>query len=122
MPALGISGIASFNAGVSLARRSQCLSSEPARRPHAAGDFGVLLDRFRSANEIALDFAALFVGEESELLFGFHALGQDREVQSTTERDDRADNGRGLLAVAEIGDKGLVNLDLVEGERLQIRQ
>src|SRR5271166_1816511 len=54
-----------------------------ARRLHAiaraaADRRGVLPDRRGFANEIALHRVAALVREESELLLGFHALGDDR--------------------------------------------
>lgn len=64
----------------------------------------------------------MFVGEELELLLGLHAFRHHRQIEPAAERDHRADDGGRLLAVAEIGDEGLVDLDLVERKRLQIGQ
>src|SRR5665811_701377 len=62
------------------------------------------------------------MGEELELFFGLHALRHHRQSEPAAERDHRAHDGGRLLAAAEIGDEGLVDLDLVERKRLQIRQ
>src|SRR5579885_2918712 len=89
-----------------------------ARRRLAADDVGVILDRQRPADEIALDLAALLAGEEFELLLGLDAFRHHWQIEPAAERDDGANDGDRLLAVREVGDEGLVDLDLVEGKRL----
>ena len=63
-----------------LARRRQCLSPKPSRRAHATDGLGVFLDRLGTANEIALNFVAVFVGEKSELLCRLNALSYHRQI------------------------------------------
>src|SRR5665647_3910533 len=86
----------------------------------AANRRGVLADRQGFAEEIALHHVAAFVGEEAELLLGFHALGDDRHLQAMAEPDDGPDDRGRLRVAAEIDDEGAVDLDLVERESLQI--
>src|SRR5262249_13607866 len=91
----------------SLAGRRECAAERPACA-RAAHHLGIFLDRLRPADKIALDGVALFAGEELALLLGLHAFGNDRQVESAAERDHGADDRRRLLALPEIGDKGLV--------------
>src|SRR3979409_1777366 len=88
----------------------------------AADQGGVLSDRRGLAEKVALHRVAALIGEESELLLGFHALGDDRHLQAVAEPDPRATDRRRLRIAAEIDDEGAVDLDLVERERLQIAQ
>src|ERR1700692_1434923 len=83
----------------------------------AAHQRGVLTDRQRLANEIALHCIAALVGEEAELLLGFHALGDDRHLEAVAKADDRPDDRRRLRIAPEIHDKGAIDLDLVERKR-----
>src|SRR5258705_288808 len=94
----------------------------PGANAGAADQRGIQQDRRRLADEIALHRVAPLVGEEGELLLGFDAFGYDRHLEPMAEADHRADD-RGRLRVApEIHDKGAVDLDLVERERLQVAQ
>src|ERR1700688_3483028 len=86
----------------------------------AADQRGVLRDRQGFTEEIALHRVAAHFREEGELLLGLHALGDDRHFETMAEADHGA-HDRGRLRIApEIDDKGAVDLDLVERERLQI--
>src|ERR1700686_1619351 len=78
----------------------------------AADHRGVLADRQRFAEEIALHHVAAFVGEEAELLLGFHALGDDRHLQAVAETDDGPDDRGRLRIAAEIDDEGGADLYL----------
>src|SRR5207244_5026853 len=88
----------------------------------AADQSGVLSDRQRLADEIALHRVATLFREEAELLLRLDPLGDDRHFEAVTEVDDSANDCRGLRVAPEIHDKGAVDLDLVERERLQIAQ
>src|SRR4051812_8842287 len=88
----------------------------------AADQRGVLPDRLRPAEEIALHRVAALVREEAELLLGLDALGNDRHFETVAEIDDGAHDRRRLRVAPEIHHKGAVDLDLVERERLQIAQ
>src|SRR3984957_19715407 len=88
----------------------------------AADQRGVLPDRQGFAEEIALHRIAAHFREEPELLLGLHALCDDRHFETMAKADYGA-HDRGRLRIAsEIDDKGAVDLDLVERERLQIGQ
>src|SRR6478752_3759237 len=98
-----------------------------ARRLHGIGNAAadqdsILSDRRRLAEQIALHPIAAFMRQETELLRGFDALGDDRHFEAMAEVDDGADDCRRLRIFAEIDDEVAVNLDLVERERLQIAQ
>ena len=82
----------------------------------------VLLDRERLADEVTLHGVASLFSEETELFLGFHAFGDDRHFKTVTEANDRAHDRRRLRIASKIHDKGAVDLDLVERERLQIAQ
>src|ERR1700719_1171332 len=83
---------------------------------------GVLPDRQPFADEIPLHRVAALLGEETELLLGFHALGDDRHFKAVAKADDRPDDRRRLRIAPEIHDKGAIDLDLVERKRLQVAQ
>src|ERR1700732_5259480 len=80
----------------------------------AADQRGVLSDRQRFADEIALNRVAALLGEETELLLGFHALGNDRHFETVAKPDDRPDDRRRLRIAPKVHDEGTVDLDLVE--------
>src|ERR1700731_4027598 len=88
----------------------------------AANQCGVLPDRQRFADEIALHRVAALVGEEAELLLGFHALGDDRHLEAVAKADHGSDDRRRLRIASEIDDESSVDLNLVEWKRLQIAQ
>src|SRR5262245_43636270 len=96
-----------------------------ARRLHgvvAADEACILGDRRGLAEQIALHRVAAFLGKEIELFRGLHALGDDRHFETMAEVDNRAHDVSRLRRLAEIDDKGAVNLDLVERKGLQIAQ
>src|SRR5664279_1810912 len=77
----------------------------------AADQRGVLPDRQRLADEIALHRVAALLREEAELLLGLDAFGNDRHFQTVAKADDRAHDGRRLRIASEIDDEGAVDLD-----------
>src|SRR2546430_10946330 len=88
----------------------------------AADQCRILPNRKWLADEIALHRVAALLGEKAELLLRLYALGDDRHFQRMTEIDHGPDDCRRLRIAAEIDDKGAIDLDLVERERLQITQ
>src|ERR1700744_1378184 len=88
----------------------------------AADQRGVLVDRQRVADVIALPRVAADVGEEAELFLGFHTLGDNRHFEAVAKTDNGADDRRRLRIASEIDDKRAVALDFVERQRLQIVQ
>ena len=56
------------------------------------------------------------------LVFGLDAFGEDRNLQAVTEPDNRADDRHRVVIVFQIGNEGAIDLDLVEGEGVQIGQ
>src|ERR1700751_2495569 len=86
-----------------------------ARRLHvasAADERGILADRRRLADQVALHGVAALLREEGELLLGLDALGDDRHFEAVPEIDDGA-HDRGRLRVAgEVDDEGAGGLDL----------
>src|SRR5258708_25194398 len=88
----------------------------------AANQRGVLSDRLRSADKIALHRVAALLREEGELLLGFHALGDDRHLQPVAKADHGPNDRRRLVIAAEIHDESAVDLDLVEWKRLKVAQ
>ncbi len=76
----------------------------------------------RAAEEISLNFIAAVVAQESELGVGFHTLGDDRELQGMPQLDDGSDDGRGIGVFSHIAHEGLVDLEFVHGQPLQVRE
>src|SRR4029079_3563252 len=93
-----------------------------ARRNRLPDYRGIIVARQREAARVALKLVAGFAGEGRELPRALCALGQHRELKTARKPDHRADDGGGLAVLPEIGDEGLIDLDLVEWERLQIGQ
>src|ERR1700683_4122375 len=79
-------------------------------------------NRERSPDEISLDFVAALLREERKLILRLDAFGEDRQFQSAGKSDHGADDCRGLRVGSDVGNEGLIDLDLVEGKRLQIGQ
>src|SRR3954451_9208657 len=88
----------------------------------AANQPGIVADRQRFADEIALHRVAAFIRKEAELLLSFNALGDDRHLKPVAETDDSSDDRSRLRVPSEIDDEGAVDLDLVERKRLQVAQ
>ena len=82
----------------------------------------ISFDRPRPADVMPLDAVAGLLGQEPGLLFSLDAVGDHRHVEAPARCNHGAANRRLLLAVAKIANKGLFDLDLVEGKKLQIRQ
>src|SRR6185369_9024311 len=99
--------------------RAQLARVSADRGDVAADQRVVVPDRLRPAEEIALHRVAAFVGEEAELLLGLDAFGNDRHFEAMAEIDDGANDRRRLRVAPQIHDKGAVDLDLVERERLK---
>jgi hypothetical protein len=57
----------------------------------------VMRDRFRPANQIALNLTS-FPREERPLFLGFDALGDDRQSERAPKSQNRVDDGTGLKA------------------------
>ncbi len=85
-----------------------------------ADQFSVARDRERPAGQIALNFIASFLNEEGPLAFGFDPFRKDWDLEAMTHADDRTDNRLGMAVVIQVGNKGAVDLDLVECEGVQI--
>ena len=75
-------------------------------------------DGARSADQIALNLLAAFTQEGRSLRLGLHAFCDDRDTERFSQTDYRVHNLSRLRIVVNAGDKGSVDLDLVEGERL----
>src|SRR5262249_3291135 len=126
----------SWNRGRTIGKRAQYRAvaefsadnrGSPGERQHlplfgATNRLAVMLDRLRAADEIALHLVAGFGRQERELRLGLDALRHHRQLEAAAQTDDRADDRRRLRIVLEIGDEGLVDLDLVERKGLQIGQ
>lgn len=72
-------------------------------------------------DKVALDFVARFVRQKGQLRGCFDAFGDDGQIEAVAEADDGANDRCRLRIALEIGNKGLVDLELVERKRLQIR-
>src|SRR5438270_12867951 len=78
-----------------------------ARRLHriaaaAADQRGVLPDRRRFADKIALHGVAALLREEADLLLSFHALRDDRHFKTLAEADHGANDRRRLRIASDI--------------------
>src|SRR3989475_4797180 len=102
--------------------------SEPGRE-FASGEAAVflqhplaLLGRRRNREVIALDLVAAVCGEQLELLLCFHALGNDLELETVREADDRERDHRVFRVRGDVADEGVVDLERVDRETLQVRE
>src|SRR5260370_32072466 len=92
---------------------------DPRRRLNLASDIlGIMLDRLRSSDEIALYLIAFLGGEKFQLLFCFDAFGNHWNIETAGQSDDGAHDRRRLRIVVQIGDEALIDLDLVEWKSL----
>ena len=78
--------------------------------------------RHRPAEQVALHLIATMLAQEVELLVGFHALGDHRQVQAVGHGDDRPGNLRILFARRQAIDKGAVDFQHVDRELLEVVQ
>ena len=75
-----------------------------------------MLDRSRFTQEKTLHLIARSASQKCELLFGFHALRQDRQTESVSQRYNRSRNRRGLSIKRQICYEGSIDFDFVEWE------
>ena len=95
-------------------RSGQRLPPRPPLNPRAANNFCVIVNRLGPANEITLNLIAVFIRKEPKLLFRFDAFRHHRKIEPATKSNDCANDRRRLLAMIEIGNESLIDLDLVE--------
>ena len=74
------------------------------------------------ANQVALDLCTPLRHKECLLRRRLDALGNDRQFQRTPEADDRMHDRSRLRIGLQLHHEGLVDLDLVEREGLQIAE
>ncbi len=70
--------------------------------------------------QIPLEHSAAVQFEELPLAVGFDALGDDCDVQAVAQRDDGMHDRRVTRLAGQFLHEGLVDLDLVEGQLLQV--
>src|SRR5471030_508165 len=59
---------------------------------------------------------------EGKLAGRFNAFGQHRHLQRLAEGDDDAHDGRAVALVESVPDEGVVDLELIQRQPVQIRQ
>jgi len=69
-----------------------------------------------------LKCVATHAGEAVALLFRLHAFGNDRQTHGAAERDDGLSDGGAAFFGENIADERAIDLDLVEGQFLQVSQ
>src|SRR6266851_3794732 len=78
--------------------------------------------RERPAEIVSLQDVAVALGEESELLFGLDALGDDLEAEAMRHRDDRVRDREAARIGRDLAHERDVDLEAVDGEALQVRE
>lgn len=76
----------------------------------------------RAAEQVALDFVAVVFAKKLQLLVGFYAFGDDREVQAVGHGDDGASDLGVLFARRKAVDEGAVDLQYVDRELFEVIQ
>jgi len=79
-------------------------------------------DGQRAGEEVSLESVAAGFFEESALLDGFYAFGEDVEAEGIGEGDDGACDGFVVGVSEQIADKGTVDLQLIEGHELEVAE
>ena len=74
----------------------------------------------RPAEQIALNLITTMLTQEVQLLVGFHALGDHRQVQAVSHGDDRPGNLRILFTGRQAIDKRTVDFQHVDRELLEV--
>src|SRR3989344_9148089 len=75
-----------------------------------------------AAEIIALRLRAALVEQHLALRRGLDPLGDDRHVEAAPQPDDRADDRARRIVIVDRRDEALVDLDLVEGKGLEVRE
>ena len=65
---------------------------------------------------------ALMLAQEPGLLFGFHTFGNNLQTQPLGHGDNGSGDGNVFRVVRQVGDKGAINLELVDRESGQVVQ
>src|SRR5438270_6841774 len=99
--------------------------AEPGSGPGArlTGEQGTqLLERQRRGEARALDQGAAEPGEGGTLLRGLDPLGDDRDAEAATDRDERLGEAGGLAVGAEVADEAAVDLEEVDGQAAELAE
>lgn len=75
---------------------------------------------FGAGEEIALEFGAAEADQVLVLSFGFHALSHYLEAEAAGEGDDGGGDADVAGAQREFAHEGLVHLERVDGQALQV--
>src|SRR5262252_4167838 len=75
-----------------------------------------LIERLRSAVDIALDFSAAFVSQEGSLLVCFDAVGTSLHSEAMAKPENRMNYGASVGVTLKIAHKRTVDLDFIERE------
>ena len=98
----------------------------PVRRAFAGAPVRGAADRGAEgrwpAEQVALNLVALLAAEDGKLVLGLDAFGGRRQIERPGQLQDGADDGVGLVRTADAVEEAAVDLDLVEGQRLQYLQ
>ena len=78
--------------------------------------FSVVGNRKRPPHQITLHLIASFLTKEGTLKFGFNTFREDRNLKAVTKPNDRPHNRHGITIMAQIADKGAIDLDPIERE------
>jgi len=88
----------------------------------AAHQFSVVVHQTGPSDQVALDLLAIFASEKLALLLGFDTFSNDREMQAAPKTDHGPNDSGGLWIAMKVGNKCLIDLDLIERERLKVRK
>src|SRR5690606_32769722 len=83
---------------------------------------GKLFGGHRSADQVALNLVAALFAEEVQLRLGFDAFGHYLQLQAMHHGNDRADDGRIISELFQLGDEGTVDLDEIHRETLEVAE
>ncbi len=119
--------------GPERARAWRARHRQPARRRRAARALLViqdvlsnqsvrLLDRQRLRHEEALAEIAAELAQGRQVLLALDAFGDHRETEVVREIDGRADDHQIVVVVDHVNHEGLVDLELVQRQPLQVRE
>ncbi|MNC66495.1 hypothetical protein D3C75_1168930 [compost metagenome] len=79
-----------------------------------------LVGRHRPPEQVTLHFVAIVLAQKLQLLVGFHAFSNHRQVQTVGHGDDCPGDLRVLLAFGQTVDEGAVDLQYIDRELLEV--
>ena len=105
-----------------MSEEERFLSPRVKRRRHACAQTPEFRRRQRLAQVVALNFTAAMLQQKARLLGRLHPFGDGVHAQALCQLDDGHHDGLVVCIAMDVAHEGLVDLELVNLETLEVAQ